>query len=796
MSNAARAAVLYAGPLGGMATRFQTLATIANQSGGSMAALAGGIALAVGAFSTMTNAIIETERTLQRGEKSLTAVQGSSALAQLDMKYLAETSDKLGVSVKTMIPDFTKWTAAVKGSSLEGQKGRDVFEGLVAVGSQLGLESTSISLALRALQQMMSKGKVQAEELRGQLGEHLPGAFKRAAEGMGITTQKLDQLLKKGEVLPGVLIPKMIEQMKLMYGIDLSKPIVGLVQSEGKFATAMTTFLDVFDKTFHITDSYIKLLDGLTSGLSTVGKNLANIAPYLGLVGGLFAGLAAPAIIAGIGALASGIVSLTMAVIGLNAAALTGGGFALLVVKLAAAAGGAYLGFKLMEGAVSGTTTALQGGIPAVDKYIEGMKNAKIHIKTTTDMYMEQAVARQKLADIEVRAAVDAEDAAKGTGGLDAATRRRKAAVATSEAIDIQVAALKRIQGLPTENPLEKLAPDEKGAKKSANAIREVTQEITKYENQLAGIRGGPEIQRLNKEQAEVTEELEKWKDKLDDAGVSSERTAKLIDRLKTAFVGVKTATREMERTTTPLQFVQTAFEKLSSTGVDKFVDGLMEGTLTLKTFAEIGKSVIADLMKDFIRLAAMAPLKNLLFGTTDKTFGLLSSGSPGVGGLLGGLFGAGSSSAAGGLGGVNTGLASAVAATTKGFGSALGNVFANGISGYSNSIVSKPTMFRFARGAGVMGEAGPEAVMPLTRLSGGRLGVSADGGGGGGPQTVVQIINQNGSRVEQRTQRKGGRDIIKVMIKDVMMDDLASNGEYARANQRLYGQSRMGGRR
>ncbi|MDR6101024.1 hypothetical protein QE369_001202 [Agrobacterium larrymoorei] len=55
--------------------------------------------------------------------------------------------------------------------------------------------------------------------------------------------------------------------------------------------------------------------------------------------------------------------------------------------------------------------------------------------------------------------------------------------------------------------------------------------------------------------------------------------------------------------------------------------------------------------------------------------------------------------------------------------------MFANG-GAFTNSIVDKPTLFPFAKGTGLMGEAGPEAIMPLTRDGSGRLGVSALGGG------------------------------------------------------------------
>lgn len=61
-------------------------------------------------------------------------------------------------------------------------------------------------------------------------------------------------------------------------------------------------------------------------------------------------------------------------------------------------------------------------------------------------------------------------------------------------------------------------------------------------------------------------------------------------------------------------------------------------------------------------------------------------------------------------------------------------------LSQYSGSVVSSPTLFAFAKGAGLMGEAGPEAIMPLTRAADGSLGVRAIGSGGGGGGTSISV--------------------------------------------------------
>lgn len=61
-------------------------------------------------------------------------------------------------------------------------------------------------------------------------------------------------------------------------------------------------------------------------------------------------------------------------------------------------------------------------------------------------------------------------------------------------------------------------------------------------------------------------------------------------------------------------------------------------------------------------------------------------------------------------------------------------------LSQYSGSVVSSPTLFAFAKGAGLMGEAGPEAIMPLTRAADGSLGVRAIGSGGSGGGTSISV--------------------------------------------------------
>lgn len=107
-----------------------------------------------------------------------------------------------------------------------------------------------------------------------------------------------------------------------------------------------------------------------------------------------------------------------------------------------------------------------------------------------------------------------------------------------------------------------------------------------------------------------------------------------------------------------------------------------------------------------------------------------------------------------GGGGGATNPLANFNAASAQYMPNAMGNAFAaNGIVPYAmGGVVKRPTMFAFASGGagrlGLMGEAGPEAIMPLRRLPSGRLGVES-AGGGGTPITVNVSVDASGSQVQ-----------------------------------------------
>lgn len=242
----------------------------------------------------------------------------------------------------------------------------------------------------------------------------------------------------------------------------------------------------------------------------------------------------------------------------------------------------------------------------------------------------------------------------------------------------------------------------------------------------------------------------------------------KRLQNSQEAWAGAYRATRQYF---TDASNLASGFENLTTNAFSSMEDAIVAFASTGKlSFSDMVNSMISDLIRLTVRANITGPLA-----------GALGSG-------LSNLFSDWSTNIK-----FNNLADSIVAGATP---SAHGNILSGaGISSYSNSIVSEPTLFGFdrltpfARG-GIMGEAGPEAVMPLVRTSGGNLGVRAEGVGTS-PQINIQVINQTGTdataEVQQQRNAQGGIDVV-VMLKREMASDIARGGVLDQTIRGRYG--------
>lgn len=226
----------------------------------------------------------------------------------------------------------------------------------------------------------------------------------------------------------------------------------------------------------------------------------------------------------------------------------------------------------------------------------------------------------------------------------------------------------------------------------------------------------------------------------------------------------------------------KTLFGNAFSSMEDAVVNFAMTGKLS---FADFTKSILADMARIATRQASSALLSSLV-GAATSYF----TGGGGGNGLAAGSAGATSSN----LGASSAGYSSSY------FPQALGGAWSSGVQmfanggAFTNSIVSTPTAFGMAGGRpGVMGEAGPEAIMPLTRTSSGKLGVLAAGGGSGtaisisAPVTVVtQDRGSEGMQIDQQALSKNLQTQMRAVAERVVADSWQPGGaSFRRANGR-----------
>lgn len=189
--------------------------------------------------------------------------------------------------------------------------------------------------------------------------------------------------------------------------------------------------------------------------------------------------------------------------------------------------------------------------------------------------------------------------------------------------------------------------------------------------------------------------------------------------------------------------------------------EGLITKSMTAsQAFANFGKSVmqtiakiVAEEMKSQLLRTIIKPLASAAWGGLTSAFGSSAAAST-----------------AGTVGGINMNNAS-----LQNLKLANGGVVSGaGISAHSGTIVSSPTVFPFAKGVGLMGEAGPEAILPLKRNSQGKLGVAAENAGQSNNNLyniTVNVQSKQGENPEQFGQRAAA-----AMMRSIAKEEISNS--------------------
>lgn len=757
---------------------FQQLGNDAKLSALQMARLRAGMGDIRGAFTSLSSvvtssklaivawgaallyvgkSILDAQIELQRLEQSYKSVFGESAAAQLQTVY--EQTDRVGLNFFKTAEAAKSFFAAGQGTTLTTELD-DIFKAVTNAGAALQLSTEQVNGTFIALGQMISKGKVQAEELRGQLGERLPGAFQMAAKAMGMTTAELDKFMADGKLTAEDLLPKLAKVLQEVYARSAENAANTAQGAINRMSTEWTLFKA------NVVDSgpMVAMINAVTDALKDQ-NDVASARNEQQLLENQLAGMGIGPDVEDVAYDSWGGATKTKRysdellnwMRNQNAAMQA-------EAKIADAAtreqeNVAARGKSALEKALTGTRSETEkaikkewdAGIAEIERLrelrsspTEGIRDEKAREKALAELDLQQAEINEKyerrLASLNKKRTSSTKSAAVAqadyTGELERTRQQidslqQQLGLDTTESLTkakIKIEQRYQAEISRTNEELAKRAARGQLTPEQADTLRMEKTQAADLERQVAlrdAISKAEEKYNHNlqvradfyKELSEKTGEynlsleyqnqiLQRQAEAWDAAGVPMRDINRMLEfqRLELARDPWSGFTRGMRKWSADATNLAQQFETTMTSAFDSASDALADFVMTGKLdFADLANSIISDLA----RIAARQAIGGIVGG---------------IAGSLGNLFGGGS----GGLDSISGG---------GGWGwlpSAHGNVFsAPGLSAHSNTVVDEPTFFgydrhftAFASGAGLMGEAGPEAVMPLSRMSGGDLGV------------------------------------------------------------------------
>lgn len=241
--------------------------------------------------------------------------------------YVRGQADRIGLVFDSTVKQFGKFSTAAAQAGRGRQEIRAIFESFAESGQVLGLSGENMEGIFKALEQVFSKGKITAEELRQQLGDRLPAAFEIAQKALAKQFPDLNKAMEQGQVgaenlvlianeyrrlvaeqLPEAQKSLVAEQARMTNAVNDFK----LAVADGGFAKAYTDALREIT-IFLKSDDGKKFAQSLSESFSTVAKIAAVVAQNFDLIRTALAGLLALKVAGAIAGMVTGFVELNAA---------------------------------------------------------------------------------------------------------------------------------------------------------------------------------------------------------------------------------------------------------------------------------------------------------------------------------------------------------------------------------------------------------------------------------------------------------------------------------------------------
>jgi lambda family phage tail tape measure protein len=290
---------VFGGPAGFLGGAAGAAFGAASGVGGFAGALGGAaIGAAVGGVGQAAAGASNYASEIARLQIALKGVSTDQREFNNSLKFIKDAAPQFLTSLGDATKNYTRLQASVRGAGMGVNETQTVFKGLSAAIVATGGSTEQLNAAMLAASQVFSKGKVSAEELRGQIGERLPGAFTIFAQAVKMTPQQLDKALQDGKVTTEQFV-KFSEELFKRYG-DAAKSIgdspfaasirFQLAMDNFKLAAgqALLPIVTAFQNFgTEALNSLTRVAEGTTNWQKALGNTFSNVSKLIGGVQGL-----------------------------------------------------------------------------------------------------------------------------------------------------------------------------------------------------------------------------------------------------------------------------------------------------------------------------------------------------------------------------------------------------------------------------------------------------------------------------------------------------------------------------
>ncbi|GAB3550169.1 tape measure protein [Spirosoma fluminis] len=218
---------------------------------------------------------LQTVSDFERYNSALSAVSSSNIDFARSQSFLLELSDDLGVSYSALISSYAHLKAATNGTNLEGAETERIFKAIVKAGAALKLTNEQVQGSLRAVTQMLSVGTVQSDELKNELGNHLPGALKLMASALKVSEGELMKMLETGQVMSRDALPKLATELEKTFGSKAQSNVNTMAGGFQRAKDQLALFIAEFAKENKIDSFFANLTNKAADAIKGVRRDMA-----------------------------------------------------------------------------------------------------------------------------------------------------------------------------------------------------------------------------------------------------------------------------------------------------------------------------------------------------------------------------------------------------------------------------------------------------------------------------------------------------------------------------------------